>query len=135
MSILDIPEKVQKLFNDQEIISFGTADVNNIPNVVAVFWKKIINEKTILLIDNYMNQTKKNIEQNSKVCLSFWDRKTGEGYKIKGDAFYHISDQVFDQGKEFIQEQRPEKNPKGVVEVKVKDIYLITPGSDAGAKI
>ena len=132
---MDIPEKVQKLFNDQEVISFGTADVNNIPNVVAVFWKKIINEKTILLIDNYMNQTKKNIEQNSKVCLSFWNRKTGEGYKIKGDAFYHISGQVYDQGKEFIQEQRPEKNPKGVVEVKVKDIYLITPGSDAGAKI
>ena len=132
---MDIPEKVQNLFNDQEVISFGTADVNNIPNVVAVFWKKIINDKTTLLIDNYMNQTKKNIEQNSKVCLSFWNRKTGEGYKIKGDAFYHISGQVFDQGKEFIQKQKPEINPKGVVEIKVKDIYLITPGSDAGAKI
>ena len=132
---MDIPEKVKILFNNQDVISFGTADVNNIPNVVAVFWKKIINGKTILLIDNYMDQTKKNIEQNSKVCLSFWDQKTGEGYKIKGDAYYHISGQVFDQGKEFIQEQRPEKSPKGVVEVKVKDIYLITPGSDAGAKI
>jgi len=132
---LDIPEKVKNLFNDQDVISFGTADVNNAPNVVAVFWKKITDDKTILLIDNYMDQTKKNIEQNSKVCLSFWDRKTGEGYKIKGDAYYHISGQVFTQGKNFIQEQRPEKNPKGVVEVKVKDIFLITPGSDAGAKI
>ena len=132
---MDIPEKVKLLFNDQDVISFGTADVNNIPNVVAVFWKKITDNKTILLIDNYMDQTKKNIEQNSKVCLSFWDRKTGEGYKIKGDAYYHISGQVFDQGKIFIQEQRPEKNPKGVVEVKVKDIFLITPGSNAGAKI
>jgi len=132
---LDMPEKVKLLFNDQDVISFGTADINNIPNVVAVFWKKITNDKTILLIDNYMDQTKKNIVQNSKVCLSFWDRKTGEGYKIKGDAYYHISGQVFNQGKKFIQEQRPEKNPKGVVEVKVKDIYLITPGTDAGAKI
>jgi len=56
-----MPEKVKLLFNDQDVISFGTADVNNIPNVVAVFWKKITNDKTILLIDNYMDQTKKNI--------------------------------------------------------------------------
>jgi len=132
---LDIPKKVKKLFNDQEVISFGTADSNKTPNVVAIFWKKIVSDKTILLIDNYMNQTKKNVEQNSKVCLSFWDPKTGEGYKIKGDAYYHISGKVFNQGKQFIQEQKPDRNPKGVVEVKVKDIFLITPGSNAGVKI
>ena len=126
---MDIPEKVKKLFNDQEVISFGTSDVSKNPNVVAVFWKKIVNDKTILLIDNYMNQTKKNIEQNSKVCLSFWEPKTGEGYKIEGDAYYHISGKVFIQGKQFIQEQKPDRNPKGVVEVKVKDIFLITPCS------
>lgn len=129
---MQIPDKVKKLFNKTTLISFGTADNQGLPNINIVFWKKILNNDTILLIDNFMNMTKKNLLQNNKVCLSFYDSVTEEGYKLKGIATYHFNGEVFDEGKKFIQLKNPKRIPKGVIEIKINEIYILTPGPNAG---
>ena len=130
-----IPEKVKSLFEKQGLIAFGTADRDSVPNVVPIFWKKILNEETIILIDNYMKMTKKNLIENDNVCISFWDPDTKEAYKLIGKAKYHTEGQIYEEGKKFIQIKKPDNVPKGVVEITLSDIYIITPGSDAGKKI
>lgn len=132
---MKIPDKVIELFNKTDLISFGTANSNGIPNIVAIYWKKIINEDTIIFIDNFMKMTKENIKENKNVCISFWDSKTEEGYKLKGIATHYTEGEIYNKGKEFIQSKKPDRVPKGVVEIKIKEIFEITPGSNAGNKI
>lgn len=130
-----IPDKVKALFDRQNHVAVGTASSEGVPNVSVVFWKKILDEDTIIIIDNYMKTTKENIQKNKNICISFWDAKTDEGYKIKGTAKYHTEGPIYEEGKTFIQTRKPDQVPRGVVEVKTKEIFEITPGPNAGKKI
>jgi len=129
---MKISQQVKDLFNRTALVAFGTSDKTNTPNVNVVFWKKIIDDETIILLDNFFKTTKQNVIENRKVCLSFWDSKTEEGYKIKGDAIYYSNGKIFNLGKQFIQQKNPGRTPKGVVEIKVTNVYFLTPGKDAG---
>lgn len=128
-------DDVKKLFNAQSIVAFGTADKKGKPNVIAVYWKKIVDDKTILFIDNFMNKTIKNIKENNKVCVSFWDAKNDEGYQIKGTAKYHTDGKLFEENKKWIKSINPNRNPKGVIEIKIEEIYSLKPGTNAGERI
>ena len=130
-----IPNEVKNLFERQPLVAFGTADKQGNPNVVPIFWKKILGDEAILLVDNFMKMSKKNLSENSSVCLAFWDSETEEAYKIKGGATYSTRGKIYEEGKIFIQSKQPERIPKGVVKIKVKEIYTIKPGSDAGKKL
>jgi hypothetical protein len=131
---MQIPDKVKQLFDKTALVSFGTANKNGMPNVIAVFWKKAPDNETILLIDNFMKTTIKNLSENNQVCLSFWNSGTEEAYKIKGLAKYYTQGTVFEEGKKHIQLKNPKRIPKGVIEIKVTEIYLLTPGPNAGHK-
>jgi len=130
-----IPEQVRNLFEKQSLVAFGTGDKQGNPNVVPIFWKKIYDKERILLIDNFMKISTKNLLENNRVCLAFWDIETEEAYKIKGNALYYTEGAMYEEGKNIIQEKNPERVPKGVVEITATEIYNIKPGPDAGKKI
>lgn len=132
---MKIPDEVKKLFNEETIIAFATADKEGDPNVVPIYWKTIVNDETILLLDNFMKQTKQNIQENRKVCVSFWNMDSGKAYKIKGTAVYHSEGAIYDKGKEFMHSKKPGQTPRGIVEIRVEEIYTIGSGPDAGKKL
>ncbi|NMX21467.1 pyridoxamine 5'-phosphate oxidase [ANME-1 cluster archaeon GoMg4] len=132
---MKLPEEVKRLFEAQSIVAFGTADKEGKPNVVPIVWKTILNDETVLLLDNYMKMSKQNVMENANVCISFWDPKTNEAYKIKGIGTYHADGTIYDAGKKFMQSKKPKSAPRGVVEVKVTEAYTIRPGSKAGEKL
>ena len=39
-----IPDNVKSLFNKNELVAFGTANNNSVPNVVPIFWKKVLDK-------------------------------------------------------------------------------------------
>ena len=132
---MKVPENVKKAFDKQALVAVATSDKYSMPNVVPIFWKKVINNDTILFIDNFMKRTKNNILENENLCVSFWNSKTEVAYKLKGIAKYYIEGKIFELGKKFIQSKNPAKNPKGVIEFKIKEIFDISPGPDAGKSI
>lgn len=132
---MKILNEVKKLFNEQILVAFGTADKKGNPNVVPILWKTILDDETILLLDNFMKKTRENIQENKKVCVSFWNANSGEAYKIKGTAKYYQEGTIYEKGKAFMQSKRPGNSPKGVVEIKIEEIYTIKSGPDAGKKL
>jgi len=130
-----VPEKVKALFEKESLVAFGTADSGGEPNVSVVYWKKWTEDGRILFVDNYMGKSKENVLANGKVCISFWNPETEEAYKIKGTAVYHAEGPVFEEGKAFIQEKKPDRVPKGIVEIKISEVFEITPGENAGKKL
>ena len=67
--------------------------------------------------------------------MSFWDAGSEEAYKMKGLAKYYTQGIIFDEGKKHIQKKNPNRMPKGVIEIQVTEIYLLTPGPDAGKRL
>lgn len=132
---MKLPKEVVSLFNKTDLIAFGTADKSGFPNVIAVFWKKIIGDDKILLLSKFMKMTRKNLAENKKACISFWHPKTEEGYKIKGLAKFYEKGKIYDEGKNFLQLKQPNVFPSGVVEIIVKSVYTIKPGPNAGKRI
>jgi predicted pyridoxine 5'-phosphate oxidase superfamily flavin-nucleotide-binding protein len=132
---MKIPDKVKRLFNKEPVVAFATADRKGNPNVVPIYWKIILNDETILLLDKFMKQTKQNIQENRKVCVSFWNPDPEEAYKIKGTATYYSEGPIYEKGKKFMQSKKPGQAPEGIVEIRIEEIYAIKSGPDAGRKL
>ena len=68
-------------------IAFATINIDGTPNVIGVAFVKVVSLNQVLITDNYMGQTKNNINSNNAICLAVWD-KDWNGYKLIGTAKY-----------------------------------------------
>lgn len=84
--MIKINNKHKKLIEENPI-ALGTVDESNNPNVIAIAYAKVISPNQILITDNYMKKTIKNIKYNNNICLNVWD-KEWEGCKIIGKVKY-----------------------------------------------
>lgn len=82
---MKITSEIKKII-EENAVAFSTVD-NNLPNVIGVAFVKVVSDNQILITDNYMKQTKENLEKNNNVCLAVWN-KDWEGYKLIGKAEY-----------------------------------------------
>jgi predicted pyridoxine 5'-phosphate oxidase superfamily flavin-nucleotide-binding protein len=132
-------ERMKEIFAKQGVLVLGTADLNGIPNVVPVGAVRILDDETIVVSDQYFYKTLRNLKENPRVAISFWETEKGEGYQIKGDATIHTDGKIFEETAEWVRQfgetiGHPLKS-KGAVVIKITAIYSVTPGSDAGQKI
>jgi len=131
---MKIPDEIKQFFESVPVMAFSTADKDGKPNVVAIASKKIVDDETIWVIDTFFKKTKENLLQNNKVSIAMW--KGYKGYQIKGIAKYHSEGPIFKEAKNWILKLKPQKIVKGVVEIKVTEIYSITPTyEEAGRRI
>jgi predicted pyridoxine 5'-phosphate oxidase superfamily flavin-nucleotide-binding protein len=77
-------------------IALSTTSTKCIPNVIAVASCKIPQDGKILITDNFMNKTRKNLLENPIVALAVWSDDGEEGYQFKGTAEYITSGKMKD---------------------------------------
>jgi predicted pyridoxine 5'-phosphate oxidase superfamily flavin-nucleotide-binding protein len=130
-------QRMKEIFEKQKPIVLATATKDGIPNVVPVGMKKIIDDETILISDQYLNKTLKNIQANPRVAITVWDEI--EGYQIKGTVTVETSGPLFEETVRWAEERgksisTPLK-PKGALILKIMEIYSVSPGPNAGIRI
>lgn len=101
-------------------------------NVVPVSVIKIIDEN-IILLDFFMGKTVKNIKENPNVSLTVW--KGLEGYQFKCEVEYITEGDLFDSENAWSTQEFPERTLKGVLILKLKEIYSVSAGIRAGEKV
>jgi len=115
--------KRQKELLENEAVALATVNPDSSPNVIAVGFAKVVSPTEIVITDNYMRLTNKNIERDPRVCLAVWTKDWEEGYKFVGKAKYSTT------GKwaKFVKEMEENKGyaAKGAVVVKVGKIYKL----------
>ncbi len=129
---MKISKEIKDFFEQVPFMALATVDENGIPNVSVIASKKIISEDTILTIDTFHDKTLHNISQNGNVAIAMW--KDSVGYQIKGNAKVFTEGDFFESGKEWILKIKPQKIVKGVIEIKVTEIYYLTPSYDLAGK-
>jgi predicted pyridoxine 5'-phosphate oxidase superfamily flavin-nucleotide-binding protein len=81
-----ITPKIKKIIENNPV-TLATVDRFGKPNVSVVACVKVLSSNELLITDNFMSLTKKNILQNKHICLAVWNKKW-EGVKFIGRAKY-----------------------------------------------
>ena len=116
------------------IVFLATANKEAKPNVVPIGLVKPLDNETVLLVANFMNKTYENLKENPEASIIVSD-VTNCPYQFKGEVEIHESGKYFDDSVEWAKSVMAQLNPKGAVILKVKEIYSVQPGPDAGKKI
>jgi predicted pyridoxine 5'-phosphate oxidase superfamily flavin-nucleotide-binding protein len=130
-------QRMKEIFEKQRTIVLATATEDGIPNVVPVGMKKIVDDETILISDQYFNKTLKNIKDNPRAAITMWDKS--EGYQIKGTVSMETSGRRFEETARWVEERGRSINKplrsKGALILKITEIYCVSPGPDAGMRV
>ena len=132
-----IPQEAQELFNKVADVVFATAREDGQPNVCIVGMKKIIDDETIYLSDQFFKKTLANVQANPKVAITFWGE--GGAYEIYGTARYVNEGPEFEEQAAWVNAAfekmgMPIKS-KGGCYVSVEGVYSSQPGPTAGEQI
>lgn len=115
-------KKIKKIIENNPVVVATVLD-KKFPNAVAVAFVKVVSDKEILITDNFLNQTIKDLEENNNVCLLTWNDKW-EGYKIIGRAKYFKTG----KWKKFVENMKENKgmSAKGALLVKIAKIIKLS---------
>lgn len=86
--MIKITPEIKKLI-EENAMALATSDKFGNPHCIAVGDAKIVSDDQILIGDNYMFETKNNIQKNPNVALIIHDNNIG--YGLKGKAQYITS--------------------------------------------
>lgn len=82
---------------DENLVYLATSTQNGKPNVVPIGLCHAINSNQIIIADVLFNKTRKNLEENPQVAISFTDMKRWESYQLKGKAEIYKDGPIFEQ--------------------------------------
>ena len=133
----EMTERMKELFEKVETVSLGTSTPDGTPNTVPIGAKKIIDDETVLISDQFLNKTLANIKSNPKASVTYWEGT--EGYQLKGTVTVETSGERYEETARWIEELGnrvgfPLKS-KGVLILKVEEIYGVSPGPGAGKQL
>jgi predicted pyridoxine 5'-phosphate oxidase superfamily flavin-nucleotide-binding protein len=130
-------ERMMEVFNNVPTAVLATATTDGTPNVVPVGAKKIIDDETILISDQFFGKTLANMKANPQVAVTYWEGH--EGYQLKGTVTIETSGERFEETAAWIEEMGnrvgfPLKS-KGAVILKIDKIFGVAPGPGAGKQL
>ena len=126
---------IREFVDQQAIIALATTAHDLMPNVAPMFWKVWYDETTLLVLDNFMHNTKANVVATGTASVAAWNAGTGMAYQLKGTAEYVNEGPYFEAGASHMAAQKPGQQPKGVVVLHVTSVFTQKPGEQAGCQV
>ncbi len=117
-----IPPEAKKIIESNPV-AIATITPEGQPNVIAAAAVQVVSDNQLLITDVYMNQTLRDLANNSHVAIAAWD-KDMNGYKFLGTAAYHTSGPWMDKVKTI--PENSELLPKGALLVTVTRVIIST---------
>lgn len=127
-------KKMMEAIEKDNLIFFATANTDGTPNVVPIGFARPVDSETIIIVDNFMNKTHKNLEDNPKASLVVRDASECP-YQFKGSAEIIESGKYFDEAVDWAKSVMSQLAPKAAILLKVEEIYSVQPGPEAGTKV
>ncbi|MDD5090037.1 MAG: pyridoxamine 5'-phosphate oxidase family protein [Candidatus Wallbacteria bacterium] len=130
---MQLPEIVKAVFESETFISMATCSADGRPNICNVGGKFLRSDGKIIVVDNYMDKTLKNILENNEVALLV--RKDRESYQIKGTARYVTSGAEYDEAYKWMKAVGEKYPVKGALIMEVLSVFNSMSGPDAGKRM
>ncbi|MFA4991041.1 MAG: pyridoxamine 5'-phosphate oxidase family protein [Candidatus Omnitrophota bacterium] len=130
---MKMPERVKEIFEKEPVHQLATSSSAGMPNVCSVGAKYLLDDETIIIVDNYMKKTFSNIIENSAVAILI--RRGKESYQIKGGCGYLNSGPIYEEAKKWMKSIGEKYPAKGALKIKVEEIFNSASGHGSGEKI
>ncbi len=130
---MKMPKKVKEIFNNELVHQLATLSNTGIPNISNIGAKYLLDDETIMVVDNYMKKTLSNIIENPAVAILV--RSGKESYQIKGRCSYLKSGPIYEEAKKWMKSIGTKYPAKGVLKIKVEEIFNSTSGCGSGERI
>lgn len=117
-----ITTEIKKLIEENPL-AFATVNKEGNPHCIAVAFVKVISKNQIIITNNYMVNTIKNIKGNNNVALAVWNKKWKEkciGYELRGIAEYFQEGRWYQYAKNI--PENKEEPCKGVILIIITNI-------------
>jgi predicted pyridoxine 5'-phosphate oxidase superfamily flavin-nucleotide-binding protein len=130
-----IPEAAKTILDRQTLMAFATCSKQRVPNVVYMLQYWWLSEDELVVGDVFMHATRDNVQENGQVSFCVWDEQADRSYKFKGAARYETHGPAYNLANEKLHRKKPDKNFKGVIVVKISEVYDASRGPHAGKLI
>ncbi|HJJ54736.1 MAG TPA: pyridoxamine 5'-phosphate oxidase family protein [Methanocorpusculum sp.] len=128
------PELKEKLVKTG-VLQLGTASKAGMPNI-APMGAVMIDGDHILIANNFMNKTMKNILENPQVTVLAWNKDLGDCLQFKGTAEVMKDTPEHKKMHDMLEAKKPGAYPcKDLVVITVKEVFTCMPGANAGKLI
>jgi len=127
--------EMKEVFQKNKVFAIATASKNAIPNVAPMATVQLVADDTIWIGDNYMVKTLANVKENPHVALYVWDPEKKRCFQIKGTVSVKTSGAEYEKIKAQIKAKGPHYPAKGLLIVKITEVFDCTPGPNAGKKV
>lgn len=132
---MKIPQDIQNIINQDKALSFGTVSNSGIPNINIIGIKKIEDDETILLADNYFVKTLANLKESPEAAIITKKVEDKLWYQLKGTCQYVNKGPRYEEFKKWVKSIKETLPAKGMVIFKVNQIYNTSAGPNAGKPI
>lgn len=130
-----LTEEMKAAFATIKAFPVATASKDGWPNVVPIGFVELVDDETIWISDNFMKKTLANVQENPKVSIYVWGPETKGCFQIKGDVELKTSGPEFEKMQETVRSKMAQAPAKGLLIVKIREVYTCNPGPDAGARL
>ena len=117
-----IDKELKKLI-EENALALATVDEYCNPHCIAVGFVKVISKDKLLITNNYMTKTIKNIQKNRNVSLTVWNKdwkKNCMGYELRGIAEYYTKGKWYEMVKHI--PENKEEPCRGAILITIKKI-------------
>lgn len=130
-----LTEEMKTAFATIKAFPVATASKDGWPNVVPIGFVELVDDETIWIADNFMKKTLANVQENPKVSIYVWGPETKGCFQIKGDVELKTEGPEFEKMQETVRSKMAQAPAKGLLIVKIREVYTCAPGPNAGARL
>ncbi len=133
--MVKVSEELRSVFKKQRLLPMASADASCKPNVIYVgmwWWE---DEETLVVVDNFLNKTRRNIEENPWVSFVAWDREAHKSFQVKCSAQLQSEGPLYEKGREKATGRERPLPGRAVVVLRVEEVYQASAGPDAGNRL
>jgi predicted pyridoxine 5'-phosphate oxidase superfamily flavin-nucleotide-binding protein len=125
-----ITQDMKDIATKTMVYILATSSKDGKPNGVPIGMVRIKDDE-VVLADNFMLKTRRNLEENPVAAVSYWSREDRYGYQLKGKTRIETSGEYYDEIVRGMEERKAPFKPKAVVVLTVEEAYYIGGSKDS----
>jgi len=126
---------VKAAIEQADLTPLATASSEGYPNVVPIKFVLIENDEELWLVDNFMDKTLNNIEQNPVAAINILIPEQNISYQIKGTLNIETSGDKYQKMRDIVLKVKPDAPAKGLVIMIVTEVFDCWPGPSIGHRL
>lgn len=128
-------DTIKQAIEQADLYPLATASSSGHPNVVPIKFVLIESDDELWLVDNFMDKTLTNLQQNPVAALNILIPDSETSIQIKGTVTIETQGERYQRMREQVLNVKPDAPAKSLVRLQITEIYDCWPGEGIGQRL